>query len=103
MKKDKEMCEWSLKVKQRDGFKCVICGNPDRPNAHHILPRELKDTKYNINNGISLCPSHHRFNRQLSAHQNPMAFYLWMAKNKAEQLNYILQKIDLPKFPQTFS
>lgn len=92
VKKDKEMCDWSLKVKQRDGFKCVICGNPKMPNAHHILPRELKDTKYNLNNGISLCSSHHRFNRPLSAHQNPMAFYVWMRDNKPIQLQWVLDK-----------
>ena len=88
----KEDREWANAVKSRDGFMCVICGETKRLNAHHILPRELKETTHDLLNGISLCPSHHRFNRTLSAHQNPLAFFKWLMTNRQGVLTYLLQK-----------
>lgn len=49
---------WSKLVKERDG-KCVICGSLVRLNAHHIFSRSNFGTRYDINNGITLCWAHH--------------------------------------------
>ena len=92
---NKLMREWSLKVKQQDDFKCAICGSKQMPNAHHIIPKERKEFRFLFLNGITLCPSHHKFNNILSAHKNPMAFYLWMAEHRAEQLEWVLSKCRL--------
>ena len=81
-KKDKE---WANLVKERDGD-CVICGETKRLNAHHIIPRQIKKFRHNIDNGISLCPKHHRFSFEFSAHQNSYEFIKWMLKNRLEQL-----------------
>jgi len=44
---------------ERDGFKCIICGNPAK-DAHHIIERRLfHDGGYYLNNGASLCEQHH--------------------------------------------
>jgi len=83
---------WAIKVKQRDGFACVVCGDNYRPNAHHILPRELHDTKLDISNGITLCAKHHLFSREISAHNNPLAFFVWMEKNRPKILQYLRSK-----------
>ena len=88
----KEDKDWALAVKERDGFACVICGDTIKPNAHHILPRELHDTKLDISNGITLCVKHHLFSREISAHNNPLAFFLWMEKNRPEILQYLRSK-----------
>ena len=90
----KEDKAWALSVKERDGFACVICGSTARPNAHHILPRELHDTKFDISNGITLCPKHHLFSREISAHNNPLAFFIWMEKHRPKILKYLRGKCD---------
>lgn len=46
-------------VFERDGYKCVVCGEP-AADAHHIMERRLfPDGGYYIDNGASLCPIHH--------------------------------------------
>jgi hypothetical protein len=46
-------------VLQRDGHRCVMCGQP-AVDAHHILERRLwPDGGYYLDNGASLCGDHH--------------------------------------------
>jgi len=71
---------WANAVKERDQWSCVICGSTYAPNAHHIIPREVKEYKYEVDNGISLCVLHHKFSRKISAHNNPLAFFLWLQR-----------------------
>ena len=85
---------WALNVKKRDGFECAICKSNERLNSHHILPRELHDTKLDLRNGITLCCKHHMFSREISAHNNPLAFFIWMEKNRPEILQYLKEKCD---------
>ena len=92
VKYTKEDKLWALKVKERDLFKCVICGKTENLNSHHIIVRENKDTKYDINNGLTLCSNHHIFDRKISAHNNPLGLFLWMMRNRKEQLKYLLLK-----------
>jgi len=94
LKLTKEDIEWANAVKDRDGRKCVICGNPERLNAHHIIVRENHSVKYDLMNGLSLCPLHHFFNRQISAHNNPLGLIMWLEKNRPEQLNYLKEKMN---------
>ena len=97
---------WAKAVKERDGYCCVICGitngaeytsNKGKPtkawlNTHHILPRELHGTKLDVSNGITLCSKHHLFSREISAHNNPLAFFCWMEANRPEILQYLKEK-----------
>lgn len=78
---------WADAVKDRDGWKCVICNDPLKPNAHHIIPRENKICKHDIDNGITLCIKHHKFGREISAHNNPIAFFFWLAENRPVQFD----------------
>lgn len=75
---------WSREVRTRDGYACVICNSPIRTNAHHLIPREHKLYKYSYDNGITLCIKHHKYSRVISAHNNPLAFFLWLAKYKPD-------------------
>ena len=69
-KKDKE---WSLAIRVRDKC-CVICGDKTQLNAHHIIPRENKDSRWLLENGVTLCVGCHKF-RLNSAHRNPFWFF----------------------------
>jgi len=95
LKLTKEDKEWAYRVKERDLFKCVICGNPERLNAHHIIVRENNETKFDIENGLSLCPKHHFFCRKISAHNNPLGLFLWLEKHRPVQLNAVKAKLEL--------
>jgi hypothetical protein len=86
---------WANAVKDRDGRKCVICGDTERLNAHHIIVRENHETKLDVMNGLSLCPTHHFFNRQISAHNNPVGLFLWLEKNRPAQFYYIRSKMEI--------
>lgn len=82
--------DWALKVKERDRWVCAICQRKEFLDAHHLFPREIKALRFELDNGITLCKSHHRFSFELSAHQNPIAFLMWLTKNKKDQLERLL-------------
>ena len=71
-KKDKE---WADTVKSKYGNKCALCNSTIRLNTHHIIPREIKLTRHLVENGIALCPRHHKWNLN-SAHRNPLWFLM---------------------------
>jgi hypothetical protein len=85
--------EWANAVKDRDGRKCVICGNTEKLNAHHIIVRENHETKLDLQNGITLCCKHHLFCRAISAHNNPLGFFMWLEKNRPEQMAFVKEKL----------
>ena len=51
---------WAEEVKQRDGYRCRLCGSMDGIEAHHIVPYDADpDQRFNPENGITLCRIHH--------------------------------------------
>ena len=53
--------EWRMKVYRRDYFKCMVCGEKKKINAHHIYPmRDFIDRVFDVENGITLCKKCHR-------------------------------------------
>lgn len=94
-KEDKKLLKnWANKVKMLDGNKCAICGRTDRLNAHHILPREYKPTRYWTLNGIALCPKHHQFSREISPHANSFVFFMWLLDNRPNQVLALKKRIE---------
>jgi len=89
-KKDKE---WKKKVKE-NWKECVVCGDKYKLNAHHIIPKEVKDFRWDIDNGIAVCATHHKWSREISAHKNPFIFYKFLETNEKakEQLSRLLKK-----------
>ena len=88
---------WARNVKERDNWTCQICKKnlkkePRNCNAHHIIPRQFKKMRWDINNGITLCVNHHR-RGVYSPHQNAIWFFGWMNENKSQQLRYCIQKL----------
>lgn len=59
--KKKIRTDFRESVFSRDNHKCVMCGNTDELDAHHITDRsEMPNGGYVLENGISLCPECHR-------------------------------------------
>lgn len=92
---------WSLVVRLRAGG-CEICGKEadfDRygrmvkgMDAHHIIGRRNYLFRYNINNGVCLCPSCHMFNRDWSPHYDlPSAEGF---KNKLMSMTHLMYRGD---------
>ena len=65
---------WMLSVKKRDNWKCKI-NNSDcsgRLESHHILSwKDFPELRYEINNGITLCISHHPRSRAKEKELSP--------------------------------
>ena len=93
LKLTKEDHDWADAVKTRDGWKCVVCGCEKMPNAHHMIARENHSAKLDLMNGLTLCPKHHFFSRQISAHNNPLGLWIWIEANRPAQLEYCREKM----------
>ncbi len=89
-----ELKTWRNKVLERDNFKCQICQyKPSKPHVHHIIPKQDKELRYDINNGITLCFNHHKVGLH-SPHQNSLFFSEWLKINKPNQFEYLLRRIN---------
>ena len=87
--------EWCENVRARDGFRCQVCGRTGVTNAHHILCKErYPEFKLDTDNGITLCPGHHRFGR-LSAHRNQLWFSEWLKENFRDLWELAIRRIEL--------
>ena len=68
--------EWSREVKKRDNWKCKI-NNKDcvgKIEAHHILSwSKFPKLRYEVNNGITLCLTHHP--RKRNEEQRLVSFF----------------------------
>ena len=81
---------WSKAVKIRDNFECQYCRRQTTLNSHHIFSRRNRSTRWDLNNGITLCVSHHTFSSKFSAHGNGIAFARWLeAKMGKKWLNLL--------------
>lgn len=88
-KKDKE---WSIAIRNMFDNKCAHCGSKIKLNACHIIPREIHQFRYDLENGIALCPRCHKFSYEWSAHHNPFAFHVWFMEYHPEQFLRLLNK-----------
>jgi len=86
--RDKKDREWSVMIRKDYNNACAVCGKTERLNAHHILPRELKNTRWDRLNGIALCPGCHKFCTK-SAHKNGFWFVKWLNDNEKEKTEYL--------------
>lgn len=92
--RNKKFKAWADEVKDNDNRKCVICESVDRLNAHHIIPRQNHEFRFDVRNGISLCPKHHRFSFEFSAHHTPFEFMEWFREHRRSQYNYLKKKLE---------
>ena len=68
---------WRKSVFKKDGYKCLVCGDSHKLEAHHIYPfsTHLCD-RFKVSNGASLCYFHHSmyadgsFHKEYGTHNN---------------------------------
>jgi hypothetical protein len=71
---------WSLAVRADWGGRCAVCGF-GKCEAHHLVPRHNQATRYDLGNGIALCPKHHKFDKDVSPHQNAAGWLQWLRQH----------------------
>jgi len=70
---------WSEVVRKNN--KCTVCGSDQNLQAHHMINRHVLKYRHMPLNGLSLCPSCHKFNRKISGHQGPLGL-AWVLQTK---------------------
>ena len=90
----KEHKDWSKAIRARDAG-CIICGE-QKTAAHHLIPKNFKKTRSNLNNGVALCFKHHmRFGNGLSPHSHgSFLFFLWLMKNRPDIIKWVSENWD---------
>jgi hypothetical protein len=95
-KEQKKLDEiWKKKVKQRDSYCCQVCKKKvegKNCHAHHILPKGMETSRWDLDNGITLCYRHHKVGKY-SAHMNAIWFTFWLKTNKYIQFRYVINKL----------
>lgn len=65
-----ENINWRNEVFRRDNFKCTICDNKEI-EAHHLNGyTEFKESRFNINNGVTLCKNCHKSYHKTKGYKN---------------------------------
>lgn len=66
---------FSLRVRERDKFKCQKCGRVDKHNhCAHIFSRNNLSVRYEMKNCLTLC----YYDHIMFAHREPIEFSIWM-------------------------
>lgn len=89
-KKDKE---WSNQIKEIFNNQCLVCKKNKGLNSHHIIPREIKEFRHDLLNGLCLCPQHHKWDNYISAHKNPFVLYEFYKQEMPERYQQLVNKL----------
>ena len=79
---------FKLALKKRDVV-CQVCFKADNLEVHHIVTRNNKFLKYDMNNGILLCADHHVYSPVFSAHRTVRLFLDWFENRYPERWEYL--------------
>ena len=86
---------WSTYIRRRDG-KCLLCSSKDKLQAHHCLIRKAlsNHTRWNINNGVTLCYRCHLIEIHGNATKSVLENYLKIINEmySAEQQCEVISK-----------
>lgn len=81
---------WIARCVEIYDHKCAVCGDEVKPNAHHIVNRDISPAlRFDPNNSIALCARCHRFGIS-SAHKNGVWFSKWLHDHAPDQYQYII-------------
>lgn len=72
---------WRFAIYRRAGYVCEYCGATGQLNAHHIFSRSNFAVRWDIENGVCLCVSHHIFGN-LSFHKSPAEMLEWIKEKR---------------------
>lgn len=75
---------WSKLVRHRAGNRCEYCGSTKGLNAHHIFSRANYSTRWDIDNGVSVCVAHHVFGND-SFHKAPIEMLEWIKSVRGQE------------------
>ena len=75
---------WSRIVKERAGYRCEYCGSTQYLNSHHHYSVRCAPLKYDLDNGVCLCSSHHIWDTKFSAHRTPALFVKWIEAKRGK-------------------
>jgi len=89
---------WSFAVKERDNFTCryTNCSNKN-VDSHHIIKRQFRTLRWDLDNGLTLCKSHHYFSNN-AAHVDELGFMEWMKENNINFANLWKRRYDNSNF-----
>ncbi len=91
--KDKE---WREKILKRDKSTCQITGKKIKGRncqVHHIIPKQFKELRWDVNNGIVLSFQSHKVGKY-SAHLNALFFTQWLITKKPLIHKYLIEKLN---------
>ena len=74
---------WSWAVRDDWAWKCAVCGF-EKTEAHHLVPRHHEGTRYTLRNGIGLCARCHKFDKDMSPHENAAGWLSWLRHHHPE-------------------
>lgn len=86
---------WSIAVREDWAHKCAVCGTSQNVEAHHLIPRQYESTRYVLQNGIALCPSHHKFDPEISPHLNAAGWMQWLEDHHRTLADWYIDRIEL--------
>ena len=87
--------KWSLLVRERDGYRCQVCGKQKdkfTAHAHHYIRRGIVPTRLMVENGITVCFQCHTANHTFSAHRTPEAFKQWFRDHFPDRSKMVEEK-----------
>jgi len=90
---NRQFKEWAEVARASGHNECAICKSTVNIQIHHIIPRQVKEFRFDQNNAIILCVLHHKFSNQISPHKNPFVFFLWLRDNRPVQFDYLEKQI----------
>lgn len=82
---DPEYKKWRKEVYTRDKHQCQWpgCNSKKKLNAHHIKTwSEYPALRFNINNGITLCYTHHKFIKGVESYYEAVFFSIAKRNSK---------------------
>lgn len=101
MSKDIKLQKWKAEVRNYWNNQCAYCGKKDgfknikgrriSLQCHHLISKSLGSIfKYDVRNGILLCPGCHTF-KITSFHKNPVMSIHWFENRNPEIFAYLME------------
>ena len=76
--RNKLIALWSRAIRSRAGYKCERCGVTKRTNAAHLIPKRVWFLRFDLRNGMCLCPKCHQWDVTGSLDYSAMLFAQWL-------------------------
>ncbi len=81
---------WSIEIRKDP---CLICGTFEKLHAHHLIPREIKETRHLYENGVSVCAKHHKYCYYVSFHKNAASALLILRQKNPTQYEWLMNTL----------